>query len=278
VSLQEAVYTYIELLNLRDWRQTALPLVEQVARLIQQHPDLDIPEATVWNLLDIAAKSRSEAVARVAARQLFNDIEQKDDNETAIGDLLVALLENLQWSSNARVFILNWWRDFVRRQPIARLGRIQKLLEGKRTLEEPRVILETALAFERMLGKRSTSDFAQAINISFSVLSDIAQSFDPSPKFTINFDEDTIRAELDSRKGELSEQERKILVNNLKELAQLIGEMGDHRSKANLMRRGDNVDRQLIMGEQQPTSAVDALKWIAGYLDGVQEKESSEDE
>jgi hypothetical protein len=38
------------------------------------------------------------------------------------------------------------------------------------------------------------------------------------------------------------------------------------------MRRGDDLDRQLMAGEQQPHSAVDALKWMAGYLGGTQEK------
>jgi hypothetical protein len=48
--------------------------------------------------------------------------------------------------------------------------------------------------------------------------------------------------------------------------------MADNRSKASLIRRGDDVDRQLMSGEQQPHSAVDALKWLAGYLGGTQDK------
>ena len=44
--------------------------------------------------------------------------------------------------------------------------------------------------------------------------------------------------------------------------------MGDHRSRASLVRQ--NVDRQLLAGAQQPESAVDAMKWMAGYLEGIQ--------
>jgi hypothetical protein len=277
ISQQEAVNTYIELLDLREWRQAALPLVEQFARLIQQHASLDISQQTVWHLLDVAAKSKSEMVARVAARQLFSDIEQKEDDE-ALVELLLLLFDQLQWSSNARQYVLNWWREYVRQQPVTRMGRIDKLLEGKRTLEELRNILQTTLAFQRMLGKRSMQDFARALDTAFALLEDIAESFDPSPKRAVNFDEDTIRVELNARESELSDQERKILAKNFKELAQLIGEMGDHRSKANLMRRGENIDRQLMMGEQQPASAVDAMKWMSGYLDGVQDKAADEDD
>lgn len=275
---QQAVDTTITLLDLREWRQAALPLVEHISRLIQQHSDLEIPLTTVWNLLDIAARSRAEPIARLAARQIFNDIERQDGNEAALVEMLLPLLEQVQWSQNAQYYIFNWWRSYIRLQPLARLGRIDKQLEGKRTLDDLRVILQTALAFQRMLGKRSLYDFAQVMKTALAVLSDISESFDPSPKNTLNFDMETIRAELSAREAELSNEERKILARNFKDLAQLIGEMGDQRSKANLMRRGDNIDRQLMTGEQQPVSAVDAMKWMSGYLDGVQSKGDADNE
>ncbi len=282
ISQQEAVNIYVELLNLREWRQAALPLVEQLARMMQQHPTLDILAETVWRLLEVAARSKSEGIARVAARQLFNDIEQQiqDDqaaNDAALVEMLARLFEQLQWSVNTRQYALNWWRDFTRQQPMARLARLDKLMENK-SLADARTILQTTLAFRRMLGKRSIQDFAQALNTAFSILEDITQSFDPSPRRAVSFDEDTIRAELDARQEELTEDEKRILAKNLKELAQLIGEMGDHRSKANLMRRGENIDRQLMTGEQQPASAVDAMKWMSGYLDGVQDQDKEGDE
>jgi hypothetical protein len=129
-----------------------------------------------------------------------------------------------------------------------------------------------------MLGKRSLQDFAKALDTAFSILEDLAESFDPSPKRAVSFDEGTIRAEIDARETELSDQERQILAKNFKELAQLIGDMGDHRSKANLMRRGENIDRQLMSGEQQPASAVDAMKWMSGYLDGAQDKADNDED
>ncbi len=278
ITQQEAVNTYIELISLREWRQIALPLVEQLARIVQQVPALDIPTHTIWRLLDNAATSRSDMVARVAARQLFNDMEasfnQEDEGaNNLIVETLLRLFDQLQWSNSARQYVLNWWRDFVRSQPVARLGKLDKALDGKRALEDCRTILQSTLAFRRMLGKRSIGEFASAINIAFSVLEDIADSFDPSPRRAVSFDEGTIRAELDARKSELSDQELRILTTNFRELAQLIGEMGDHRSKANLMRRGENIDRQLMSGEQQPDSAVDVMKWVAGYLDGVQNRD-----
>ena len=106
----------------------------------------------------------------------------------------------------------------------------------------------------------------------------LSESFDPSPKRSVSFEQATMRAELDSRANELTPHEQQILANNFKELGQLISGMGDNRSKASLMRRGDDVDRLLMAGDQQPQSAVDALKWLAGYLSGSQEKEVDSEE
>jgi hypothetical protein len=56
----------------------------------------------------------------------------------------------------------------------------------------------------------------------------------------------------------------------------LIGELGDNRSKSNLVRQ--NVDRLLLAGDQQPESAVDAMKWMAGYMDGSQNRSAESEE
>jgi hypothetical protein len=278
---QQAVLdVYTELLEQREWRQIALPLVEQAARLIQQNPALELDSEILWRLLDVAMAARSEMVARVAAQQLFGDIEGTDgdrssDNDADLVEILLRLHEGLQWSQQARSLLLKWWRDFVRDQPLARLARLDKLLENKKGLADCRGIVQTSLAFRRMLNNRSMGEFAEAVNIVYSVLADMAQSFDPSPKQAATFDEETVRAELDYRRDELSDQEWHILAKNFRELATLIGAMGDHRSRASLVRQ--NVDRQLLMGEQQPESAVDAMKWMAGYLEGIQARDAEDE-
>lgn len=279
ISQQDAADAYIGLLALREWRQAALPMVEQLTRLSQQNPALNIPPRAIWSLLDVAAKARSDAIARMAARQLFNDLEEEpNDDDAPLVDRLGRLFDQIAWSAGTRIYALNWWRDYIRRQPTPRLTRLDKDLDGRRALEDAHHILETTLAFRRMLGQRTLEEFADALNTAFSVLEDIAESFEPTPKRPITFDADTIRAELAARESDLSADQARILAKNLKELAQLIGEMGDQRSKANIMRRGDNIDRQLITGEQQPASAVDVMKWMSGYLDGLQGRAEKSDE
>ena len=56
------------------------------------------------------------------------------------------------------------------------------------------------------------------------------------------------RDELDARDDQITPEERQVLANNLKELAQLVAEMGDNRTKSSLIRRGDDLDRDAGVG------------------------------
>jgi TPR repeat protein len=117
-----------------------------------------------------------------------------------------------------------------------------------------------------MFGKRSLEDFADAVNTAHSILQAIVDSFNADPR-GFDFDGATFRAELDARRDELTPDERRVLAKNLKELAALVGQMADHRSRASLTRREGDIERGLFSGEQDPASAIDALKWLSGYWD-----------
>lgn len=275
---QGALDVYVGLLAAWEWRSSAVEIMEQVARTIQQHPHLVIDSEVVWNLLAVAGELKQEFITRVALRRLTTELDTLEDDDLLLDDLqrIAALIA---WSSAARAQFLAWWRGYVRVQTMARLQRIDRALaDSRRSLDDLRTVIQAVIAFRRMLGKRSLGQFAEDVATAYTVLQGLAESFDPSPKRPANFDPATIRLELDARAEELSPHELKIFANNLKELAQMIAAMGDSRSKATLIRRGDDVDRQLMAGEQQPHSAVDTLKWLAGYLGGTQDKPEGDED
>lgn len=272
---KQAVSVYISLLNGWEWRRTALPLMEQLARTLNQVSGLPVAADALWHMLQIGEETKSDLLARVGARYLFAIIHATEDEAQLSADLL-NMYELLLWNSTIRQLLMHWWRDFVRGEPLQRLLRLEKALDGKRSLEEARGIVQTAIALRKLLGKRNLREFADDISRVFTVLEALADSFEPSPKHEVHFDQVTVRDELHAREAELAPQERTILANNFKEMAQLIATMGDNRSKASLVRR--DLDRQLMTGEQQPQSAVDVLKWLAGYLGGAQERDDDEDE
>jgi hypothetical protein len=275
LTLQDALDVYLGLLAEWDWRKEALEIMEQVARTMQQHPALVVQPEIVWNLLAMATELKEEFITRVALRRLTADLEPLED--ALLIEDLQRLMTMITWSGSARSQFLSWWRAYTRAQSTARLQRLDKLLgdggsENRHSLDDLRTVIQSLVAFRRMLGKRSMSEFAEAVATAYGILQGLAESFDPTAKRAINFDPATIRMELDARAETLSPHELKILANNFKELAQLVTSMSENRSKATLMRRGDDVDRQLMSGDQHPHSAIDALKWMSGYLSGTQDK------
>lgn len=269
---QQALDVYVGLLVTWDWRRSALEVMEQLTRTIQQHPALEIQSEVIWHLLAVAGEQKQEFITRVALKRLLAELEALDD-EAALADDLQRLTSLIAWSAAARAQLFAWWRGYVHECTTAGLQRLDKALtDGARTVDDLRLVVQEVLAFRRMLGKRTLAQFAEDVGTAYTVLQGLSESFDPTSKRPSLFDPVTIRMELDARSEELSPHELKILANNFKELAQLVTSMAENRSKATLMRRGDDVDRQLMAGEQQPHSAVDALKWMAGYLGGTQEK------
>ena|GEM_PF-344068 len=276
LTLQEALDVYVGLLMAWEWRKSSLEVMEQVARTIQQHSSLQIEQHVVWILLAMAGELKQEFITRVTLRRLTADLEALDEDDLLVEDLQ-RLTNIIAWSSAARAQLLGWWRGFVHAQSTARLQRFDKAMvdnaaESRHSLDDLRIVIHTVIAFRRMLGKRSLNQFAEDVAVTYGILQRLAESFDPSSRRAISFDPTTIRLELDARSEELSPHELKILANNFKELAQVVSTMAENRSKATLIRRGDDVDRQLMSGEQQPHSAIDALKWMAGYLSGTQDK------
>lgn len=268
---QQGIDLYRRVAASRDWDIQVLPLVEQIARSIQRNPELNVPMDILWRMLVIAGESKTELVARVVTRRILLQVgESKDENQPV--DTLLRLHERLQWNSSVYGYVINWLREYAKKQSISRLQQLKKALEGKRPLEDAYAIVETAIAVRKMMGNRTLAEFAQDINTSYAILQALSDAFDPLNRQPIDFDPLTARAELDSDTEALSPDERSVLAKNLKELAQLVITMSEHRRKATLIRSEENIERQLFTGEQHPQSAIDTMKWLSGYLNGAQDK------
>lgn len=276
ITQQQMVNLYLQLLDMKSWQRPALPLAEAVARALQQNHALTLPVDRVWRLLQTAADLRSDQIARVMTKRLTADLE-KIETERDLTDTLNRLYEQLAWNNGARQLVMQWWREFMRNVPLNRLQQIDKAMEGRKSLEDLRDILQTTLSLRRIFGRgRTLEDFANAIGTAYTILQALSDSFDPAPKQSTSLDQSTLRSELETRRDELTPDERRVLAKNLKELSGLIVEMSDYRSRANLMRREDELERQLMKGEHQPQSAIDMMKWFAGYLEGIQPADEEE--
>jgi hypothetical protein len=252
-------------------------VAENLARLLSQHAEVDVTTGVLWKMVELAAETRSDLMVRVAVKRLLIEIGEIATESGQI-DALLRLRKATHWSSAARTIVITWWRTFVRGQPLAQLQKLEKALDARRkdTIEDLRQVLLTALAVRRVLGQKSLEEFAQEISVTYRVLQALADSFDPENKQTFIADTLTLRALFGAQADDIAPDSKQVLATNLRELAQVITSLADNRSKPTLLSRDDTVDRALMSGEQQPESALDVMKYLAGFLDGTQSQKNHE--
>jgi hypothetical protein len=272
ISPQHTVDTYNYLLVDRDWDEESLPLVEQLARVLNVHNDTDTTTAVLWKLAELSGELRNEMMLRVATRRLLDNIEAML-TENQIVENILRLRRAAQWSVNGKAVIIKWWRTYNREQHLVQLQKLDKSLDATRNNDDLRSITQTSIALRRVIGTETLNEFAESISKTYRILQALSEGFDSSEKL---IDSATIRGEMEARTEELPTDLRHVLATNLKELAQLVTTLADNRSKPSLIRSDESVERQLLTGETQPQSAIDVMRWLSGYLDGVQKDDEAE--
>jgi hypothetical protein len=271
---QQAVDTYVGLLSSMDWSEAAHPLAEQVARVLNQFPDTTAQPGVLWRIVELSGDLKSEQMLRVAAKRLLADMSDLASVEQLV-EQVKRLHSATTWSQAGRSLLMGWWRDYARSQSLVQLQKLNRALEGMRSLEAYQAVIDTAIALRRVIGQRTLAQFADDISTAYTILQALAEGFDPDEKHTQAVDSATIRSEIRARAEELAPDERHVLATNLKELAQLMTSMSDRRLKPGMLRSDETIERQLVTGEQQPQSAIDVMRWLSGYLDGIQKDSSS---
>lgn len=273
---QQAVDSYLAILQDRTWEKAEEELVEQLARVLNQNSEIRVDESILWRMIDLAEDIRSELILRVAVPRLLVMLESASiDYDEDFAEQLLRLRKAINWNPSTRATLMSWWRKYTGALSVTQLQQLDKLLDGSRTLEEMRAIVQTHVSLRKVIGTRSLSDFAEQVNTAYKVLEAIADGFDSNTR-NLGVDTATIRSVLQSRDDSLSLDEQQVLAINLKELAQLLTTMAANRSKPSLIRSDEAVDRGLARGEQAPQSALDVMKWLAGYLDGAQPSENED--
>ena len=271
---QQAVDTYVGLLSSMDWSEAAHPLAEQVARVLNQFPETTAQPGVLWRIAELSDDIKSEQMLRVAIKRLLADM-----GNVASAEQLVENVKRLQqattWSQAGRSLLMTWWRAYARSQSLVQLQKLYRALEGFRSLEAHQTVIETAIALRRVMGQRTLAQFADDISTAYTILQALAEGFDADEKSGQAVDSATIRSEIRARAEELAPDERHVLATNLKELAQLMTSMSDRRLKPGMLRSDETIERQLVTGEQQPQSAIDVMRWLSGYLDGIQKDSST---
>ncbi|MEO1288671.1 MAG: hypothetical protein AAFV93_12955 [Chloroflexota bacterium] len=266
ITPQLAVDVMTTLLGNRNWDTESLPYVEHLARLMSQHPDTNTNTGVLWKVSELSAEHRNEQMLKVSQRRLL-EATSKLVSESQIVESIKNIRRDAQWSTTGKTTLIRWWRAFTHERGTGQLQKIEKFLDGNRALDDLRAIVQTTVAMRRVIGTRTLSEFSEIVASTYGLLQALSEGFDPSDKLV---DSMTIRNELEARAEELPSEQRPVLSTNLRELAQLVSVLHENRSKPSLIRNDDALERQLTTGEQEPQSALDVMRWLSGYLDGIQ--------
>lgn len=272
VNPQTITNTLSTFLMNRNWQNESLALVEQLSRVMTQHPDTGASMVALWKLSELAASHKNEQMLKVSMRRLLENTATLL-SETQVIESIQRIRKDSMWSSSGRSVVIKWWREYVRDLGTGQLQKIDKLLDGKRSLEDLRAILQSSIAMRRIIGNRTLEEFSDAVTTTYNLLQALSEGFDTNDKLV---DSTTIRNEIDAREDELPLELRPVLSTNLKELAQLITTLSEKRTKPSLIQSDDTIERQLAKGEQEPQSAIDVMRWLSGYLEGIQKEDVSE--
>ena len=271
VSPQDVADAYFTLLDYYEWAPETQPMMEALARLMGNHPALNVSYRHLWKLFETCNALQIETATRVSINRLLRQFAEEEGAQAAV-DGIARICKQIHWSKTLPTALNVWWRGYASARTLTQLQRIEREMDGRRHLETQKQILKTVLAMRRLMHDRDPVEFAQSINIAYTLIENIAEAFDVD-RLT-EMDSPTIRRELDDVSANLSTDEQHVLANNLRNLAYRITFMANNRSKPSLIRSDDSIDRHLMLGEANPHGSIDMMKWIAGYLGGAHSETS----
>ena len=266
VSPRDVIDTFFLLLNYYGWDPATQPMMEALARLMGKNQALHISYRHLWKQFESCNALQIENATRISINQLLRQLKEEEDLALVV-EGVARICKQGNWSRNLITTLNAWWRNYTHQCRLTGLQRLEREMEAQRHLEPQKQILRTVLAMRRWMPDRDASAFANAINLASNLVEHITDAFDIAQLTDI--DPHTVRRELEEFGGDLSADERHILANNLRSLAQIITQMAENRSKPSLIRSDDSIDLQLMRGEANPQGSIDMMKWIAGYLDGA---------
>jgi len=263
---QELIDAHFSLLDYYQWEPQTQRLMEALSRVMAKNHEAQISYRHLWRLFAACHELEIEGATRIAMTHLLLQYAHEEDPSALVDGIAriwrqIGMRKALQESVNA------WWRNYTHRLNLTQLQRLERALDQQRGMETQKHILYSVLAMRRWLHSQDPFELAQSINATYTILEHFSEAFDAAHIQEI--DSNTIRRELDEVGAGLSSEQRHILANNLRNLANRITQMAEKRSKPSLIRSDDSIERQLQQGEANPHGSIDMMKWIAGYLDGA---------
>jgi hypothetical protein len=270
LSAQNTANIYVALADQVEWQEKSTPIVEQLGRLLSQYPEVKLKQNTLWSVLDFATQNKNEILTKSVFKRLLESVTQSDSEEQLVKNLLRLRKASASFSY-AKLSLQVWWRNYLETLSSAQLSKLERALEGQRPLDDLRASISTFIAIRKQLLNKTIIEWAQEANTAFRFLKSLSDAFDPENRSNPNIDIAMLQHHIQIENDTLDAATKQIFIANLKDLTDLIAVMAEARSKPSILGNDDTLDRQLAAGEHPLHGAVDVMKWLAGYLDKLDE-------
>ncbi|MCB9453343.1 MAG: hypothetical protein H6672_18075 [Anaerolineaceae bacterium] len=167
----------------------------------------------------------------------------------------------LDWDDQVRLAGLELLRRYVRQSPDA-IARKAIPFFGRELGDNIERTLETTYALKRMTDSLSLLDYAEFLHVTANFLHDTALAYsDKNLIPTIG----ALHNDLDSMGGALTDDERRLIGQEMVGLGRAVLLLGDQR-EANKQRDPDRHVERLLEGKSEPTCILDVFFILGGYL------------
>ncbi|NJL94014.1 MAG: hypothetical protein HC915_09925 [Anaerolineae bacterium] len=258
VRLEARVRAQYAALHGARWQPEYRDLAQRLTRLLYNDPRLMpvIGAEQGLNLLRFFVV-RKDAIQVLQVGSVL--LELALQLEEAGVDLVISMWELLRGERQIEAAGIEIVCRYVRqadRQQAARLPRIFAQKLGPEWGER----LQATYIVRLLLGDRSLIEFAEALHLAAQFFIDLATPYHESKERPPAY---RIRDNLDPMSGHLSEEDRKILAEQLRFLAQSVFYIGEQRRN---QRQTDQLHTALLTNEAAPQNAWDMLVFLGGYL------------
>ena len=277
LSNQMTFQLYFDILEQFNWTVETQPIIYVLIDKIAQSDISSLTTSYMRKIVAVCREFQDASMTVVPSVKLLEILAQNPEDDEFI-ESLQDMLNPDSWEPAVYPIVFDWWRSFVQTQSSSVLTYLDQSLKDNRSIEDAYAILQSTIAIRRLVTNGDVSHFAEEINVATTVMRALVAAFESQDKSNAPFDLVTFENFLVHMMTSLTTQQRQVFANSLKELAGLVSQMGDNRTKGGLGRRTIELDQRFMDGKQPPQSAVDFMKWIAGFVIRHQKMEIPHDQ
>ncbi len=254
------IMAHIGALESHNWSPQLDPVAADVTAMIFDNRTLlnVMPVSALLALLNFYIK-RKDTNNAIRVSGLLPDVAVRERSKGVA--MMTRMYQRMNWDDNVRIAALELLRRYIRRSEDA-FARNAIDHFGEKLGADVQQALEATFALKQLMGGVEMDEYAGFLHVTAEFLNDTTLAYiDRNQQPTIG----ALLNNLDSMTGGLSNDERKLIAQEMLGLAQAIPVIAS-QYKANRPRDVTGHIAQLLDSKTAPQSALDVLRLTGGYF------------